>query len=199
MTFDTNDLVLSLPLLFLTVAGIVLLMLDAFSRVVLVGRDHHLKLPAETSEAVAVPPPGSRNYLMPVTVLFLLATLAIIVWQAGTLPETPVLIYRGMLQIDRFGLFADPVDNLFRVTSFKLEAESLGIRRIDLGSRGGRIEFHPKPNIEPIRIIELIQRDRAYRLDGGEKLRITKELPDAESRFAELKSVFERLARKQAA
>ena len=101
--------------------------------------------------------------------------------------------------IDRFGLFAAPVDNLFRVTSFKLEAETLGIRRIDLGSRGGRIEFHPKPNIDPLRIIELIQRDRAYRLDGGEKLKVTKELPDAESRFAELKSVFERLARKQAA
>ena len=61
MTFDTNDLVQSLPLLFLTVAGIVLLMLDAFSRVVLVGRDHHLKLPAETSEAVGVPPPRVRN------------------------------------------------------------------------------------------------------------------------------------------
>ena len=101
--------------------------------------------------------------------------------------------------IDRFGLFAEPVDNLFRVTSFKLEAETLGIRRIDLGSRGGRIEFHSKPNIDPIRIIELIQRDRAYRLDGGEKLRITKELPDAESRFEELKSLFTRLASKQAA
>ena len=61
MTFDTTDLVSSLPLLFLTVAGIVLLMLDAFSRVVLVGREHHLKMPAETSEAVAVPPPGSRE------------------------------------------------------------------------------------------------------------------------------------------
>ena len=40
---------------------------------------------------------------------------------------------------------------------------------------------------------------RAYRLDGGEKLRITKELPDAESRFEELKSLFTRLASKQAA
>jgi transcription-repair coupling factor (superfamily II helicase) len=101
--------------------------------------------------------------------------------------------------IDRFGLFAEPVDNLFRVTSYKLEAEGLGIRRIDLGNRGGRIEFQPKPNIDPMRIIELIQRDRAYRMDGGEKLRITKELPDAESRFAELKLLFERLASKRAA
>ena len=101
--------------------------------------------------------------------------------------------------IDRFGLFGEPVDNLFRVTSCKLEAEALGIRRIDLGGRGGRIEFHAQPNIDPTRIIELLQRDRAYRLDGGEKLRIAKELPDAESRFAELNSLFTRLARRQAA
>ena len=101
--------------------------------------------------------------------------------------------------IDRFGLFAPPVDNLFRVTSFKLEAEALGIRRIDLGGRGGRIEFHPRPNIDPARIIELIQRDRAYRLDGPEKLKLAKELPDAEARFAELEQLFQRLGRRQAA
>lgn len=132
MTFDTNDLVLSLPLLFLTVAGIVLLMLDAFSRVVLVGRDHHLKLPAETSEAVAVPPPGSRNYLMPVTVLFLLATLAIIVWQAGSLPESTVLIYRGMLQVDRFGLL---------VAGVCVVAATFGVISAPSYMRAHRMEF----------------------------------------------------------
>lgn len=132
MTFDANDLVLSLPLLCLTLAGVILLLLDAFSRVVLVGREHHLKMPAETSEAVAVPPPGSRNYLMPVTVLFLLATLAIIVWQAGTLPETPVLIYRGMLQIDRFGLFVSGVCVL---------AATLGVISAPSFLRAHRMEF----------------------------------------------------------
>ena len=132
MTFDTTDLVSSLPLLFLTVAGIVLLMLDAFSRVVLVGRDHHLRMPSETSEAVAVPPPGSRNYLMPVTVLFLLATLAIMVWQAGTLPEGGVTIYRGMLVVDRFGLF---------VSGICVAAATLGVVSAPAYMRAHRMEF----------------------------------------------------------
>jgi len=132
MTFDTSDLVASLPLLFLTVAGIVLLLLDAFSRVVLVGREHHLKLPAETSEAVAVPPPGSRNYLMPVTLLFLLGALAIIVWQVGTLPETSVTIYRGMLVVDRFGLF---------VIGVCVAAAALGIVSAPAYMRAHKMEF----------------------------------------------------------
>ncbi len=132
MTFDTSDLVASLPLLFLTVAGIVLLLLDAFSRVVLVGREHHLKLPAETSEAVAVPPPGSRNYLMPVTLLFLLGALAIIVWQVGTLPETSLTIYRGMLVVDRFGLF---------VIGTCVAAAALGIVSAPAYMRAHKMEF----------------------------------------------------------
>ena len=58
MTFDISDLLNSSPLLLLTVAGLLLLLLEAFSRVRLVGPDYHRKLPAETSEAVAVPVPG---------------------------------------------------------------------------------------------------------------------------------------------
>ena len=101
--------------------------------------------------------------------------------------------------LDRFGVFASPVDNLFRVTSCKLAAEVLGIRRIDFGSRGGRIEFYPQPDIDPVRIIELIQRDRAYRLDGNDKLKVVKDLPDAEARFAELDALFAHFKRRQAA
>lgn len=101
--------------------------------------------------------------------------------------------------IDRFGTYASPVDNLFRVTSLRLEAEALGIRRIDLGSRGGRIEFRPDPDIDPMTVIELVQSDRSYRMDGSEKLKIVKELPDAEARFAELDALFGRFRRRHAA
>jgi hypothetical protein len=37
MTFDVSDLIHSAPLLLLTVAGLVLMLLDAFSRAKLVG------------------------------------------------------------------------------------------------------------------------------------------------------------------
>ncbi|MGR8918062.1 MAG: transcription-repair coupling factor [Gammaproteobacteria bacterium] len=101
--------------------------------------------------------------------------------------------------IDRFGLFGEPVENLFRVTSCKLAAERYGIRRIDLGRRGGRVEFHPDPNIDPMSVIDLVQTDPAYRMDGGERLRVVKELPDAASRFDELDFLFRRFGERHAA
>ena len=101
--------------------------------------------------------------------------------------------------IDRFGVFEQPVDNLFRVTSFRLEAERLGIKRIDLGRRGGRVEFRSDPQIDPMTIIELVQTDPDYRFDGSEKLKIAKELPDAEDRFEEIEFLFARFTGRAAA
>ena len=95
--------------------------------------------------------------------------------------------------IDRCGEFAQPVQNLFRVTSFKQRAESLGIKRIDLGRGGGVVEFRPQPDIEPMTVIKLIQRNGHYRLDGAERLRVRKELPDAEARCREVEFLLETL------
>lgn len=75
MTFDTSDLIQSSPLLFLTVAGLVLLLLDAFSRVRLIGSEHQKRMPAETGDVITVPLPDSRNYLMPLAVASLLVAL----------------------------------------------------------------------------------------------------------------------------
>ena len=101
--------------------------------------------------------------------------------------------------IDRFGVFGSPVDNLFRVTLLRLDSERLGIRRIDLGRRGGRIEFQPNPDIDSSSVIDLVQTDPDYRMDGGDKIRIVKDLPDAEARFEELAFLFERFRRRHAA
>ena len=141
MTFDANDLVLSLPILFLSVAGVVLLLLDAFSRTVLVGRQHQLSMPSETSEALAVPPPGSRDFLMPVTVFFLLATLGILVWQATTLPENAVTIYRGMLVVDRFGLFMSGVCVLATLLGVFSAPSYLRAHRMEFGEYYALLAF----------------------------------------------------------
>jgi len=88
--------------------------------------------------------------------------------------------------IDRFGLYDTPVENLFRLSKQKLLARKLGIKRIDLGAKGGRIDFVDEPNIEPAAIISLIQQGSNYRLDGGNRLRIRRSMPDAESRFEQV-------------
>ncbi|WP_333623653.1 transcription-repair coupling factor, partial [Stenotrophomonas indicatrix] len=52
--------------------------------------------------------------------------------------------------IDRFGLLPDAAKNLFAIAELKLQASSLGIRKLDLGENGGRIVFESKPNIDPM-------------------------------------------------
>ncbi len=96
--------------------------------------------------------------------------------------------------IDRFGLYGVPVANLFHVTSAKIRAQELGIKRVDLGSKGGRVDFVDRPNIDPAVIIDLIQHDAMYRLDGQNRLRIKKPLEDADSRFAELDKLLDTLS-----
>ncbi|PKM41789.1 MAG: transcription-repair coupling factor, partial [Gammaproteobacteria bacterium HGW-Gammaproteobacteria-1] len=86
--------------------------------------------------------------------------------------------------IDRFGLLPEPAKNLFAMAELKLGATELGIRKLDLGERGGRIEFDSQPNVDPMSVIRLIQsQPRHYRMDGPEKLRITLELPGASERL----------------
>jgi transcription-repair coupling factor (superfamily II helicase) len=51
-----------------------------------------------------------------------------------------------------------------------------------------------------MRIIQLIQKQPGeYKLDGGEKLRINKELPDPTDRIEELSNLLATLAEKEAA
>lgn len=86
--------------------------------------------------------------------------------------------------IDRFGLLPEPTKNLFRLAELKLKAQPLGISKLDAGVNGGSVVFTAKPNIDPMALIELIQRQpNQYKLEGDQKLRFKDTLPDAEDRF----------------
>ncbi len=85
--------------------------------------------------------------------------------------------------IDRFGLLPDPAKHLFVTAELKLDATELGIRKLDLGANGGRIQFVEKPNVDPMSVIRLIQgQPRHYQMDGPDKLKIKLDLPDAATR-----------------
>ena len=86
--------------------------------------------------------------------------------------------------IDRFGLLPDPAKHLFATAELKLDATRLGIRKLDLGATGGRLQFVEKPDVDPMAVIRLIQgQPKHYRMDGPDKLRISLDLPDAATRF----------------
>ena len=96
--------------------------------------------------------------------------------------------------IDRFGLLPPPTKTLFAITALKLLAEPLGIRKIEVGGNGGRILFKPKPDIDPMQIILLIQQQpNIYKLDGPDKLRFTQPFPTPESKLDFVIGLLEKL------
>ncbi len=97
--------------------------------------------------------------------------------------------------IDRFGLLPDPAKHLFAIAELKLDATALGIRKLDLGATGGRIQFVEKPDVDPMSVIRLIQgQPKHYRMDGPDKLRMTLDLPDAETRIRTARGLLSTLA-----
>ncbi len=96
--------------------------------------------------------------------------------------------------IDRFGLLPIPVKTLFRVTGLKLQALPVGVKKIEAGAKGGRLIFGPEPKVDAAKLVALIQRQsRIYQLDGRDKLRFIKELPDAEARASEIEALLEKI------
>ena len=97
--------------------------------------------------------------------------------------------------IDRFGLLPDAAKQLFAIAELKLQATALGVRKLDLGPEGGRLQFVEKPNVDPMTVIRLIQgQPKHYRMDGPDKLRVKLDLPDAASRIAAARGLLAALA-----
>ncbi|WP_372393395.1 transcription-repair coupling factor [Xanthomonas sp. NCPPB 3582] len=97
--------------------------------------------------------------------------------------------------IDRFGLLPDPVKHLFAIAELKLQANVLGIRKLDLGENGGRLVFEAKPSIDPMTIIQMIQKQpKLYAMDGPDKLRIKLPLPEGADRFNAARGLLAALA-----
>ena len=96
--------------------------------------------------------------------------------------------------IDRFGLLPEPAKALFGITQLKLAANPLGIRKIEAGPVSGRIIFDGTPVIDPGRIIRLIQtRPKEYKLDGADRIRFFREMPDRNKRIDQVSAILDEL------
>lgn len=96
--------------------------------------------------------------------------------------------------IDRFGLLPEPTKNLVRLTSLKLKAEQLGIKKVDAGPQGGRIEFAADTPVDPLTLIKLIQsQPKRYKFEGATLFKFMVPMERPEERFTTLEALFERL------
>ncbi|OQR27169.1 transcription-repair coupling factor [Pseudomonas sp. Bc-h] len=96
--------------------------------------------------------------------------------------------------IDRFGLLPEPTKNLVRMTSLKLKAEQLGIKKVDAGPQGGRIEFAADTPVDPLTLIKLIQgQPKRYKFEGATLFKFTVPMERPEERFNTIEALLERL------
>jgi transcription-repair coupling factor (superfamily II helicase) len=97
--------------------------------------------------------------------------------------------------IDRFGLLPQSAKNLFEITELKLRAHPFGIRKIEAGPKGARLLFEETPNVDPAKLIAMIQsRPNTYRLEGGDKLRYIADLEAADKRVAKMHDLLDTLS-----
>jgi transcription-repair coupling factor (superfamily II helicase) len=97
--------------------------------------------------------------------------------------------------VDRFGSLPEPLKHLLRITHIKLLTLELGIEKIDIGEQNGKIVFNPNPNIDPMKIIGLIQSSpEIYRFDGKQTLRIICQSDELERRFKQTEVLLKELS-----
>ena len=95
--------------------------------------------------------------------------------------------------IDRFGKLPDPAKALVETHRLRIAAKTVGIVKIDAHSEAANLQFMPKPPIDPMRIIHLIQNQRHIKLNGQDKLKITANMPDLAARVNQIKTAIKQL------
>jgi transcription-repair coupling factor (superfamily II helicase) len=99
--------------------------------------------------------------------------------------------------IDRFGLLPDAAKNLFEIAELKLRAAKHDIKVLEVGPSGGVIKFVKNPDINIDQLMRAIATNpREYRFTGAESIQVSRQMPDAEQRFALVKDVFELISNK---
>ena len=96
--------------------------------------------------------------------------------------------------IDRFGLLPEPTKTLFRVALLRQRCEALGIRRVDAGPTGGKVEFGRETSVDPMTIVQLVQHQpERYRLAGATELKFTAPMESADKRLETVAALLDTL------
>ena len=83
---------------------------------------------------------------------------------------------------DRFGRLPAQGQTLFDTHRLRVLARPYGVLKIDASPKLMNVSFRAKSPVDPRRIIELVQKNRAIKLAGNDKLRIEREIASAADR-----------------
>ncbi|MEQ8955158.1 MAG: transcription-repair coupling factor, partial [Gammaproteobacteria bacterium] len=142
-------------------------MLEEAVAAIKAGRIPPLELQVEKSIDINLRIPA----LIPETYLPDVHTRLIMYKRIASCSSTEDLNELQVEMIDRFGLLPQPAKLLFRLTETKLRAQRFGISKIDMNVSSGRVEFSATTQVDPLSLVQLIQRQpEQFKLGGANQL-----------------------------
>ena len=97
--------------------------------------------------------------------------------------------------VDRFGLLPDPAKVLLDCHKLRMLAKPMGITKIDAADTAIVVNFAKNTEVDPLKIIMLIQSKKNYRLAGQDRLRLEGNWPEAPIRAARVKELLVELVK----
>ena len=91
--------------------------------------------------------------------------------------------------IDRFGLLPEQGEALLACHRLRIMAKPIGIIKIDASDASIQLQFNIKADLDPMKLVSLLQRDRRCRMNGPDKLRVTAQFGNLAHRVEFVKSL----------
>ena len=101
--------------------------------------------------------------------------------------------------VDRFGKLPPQAQTLIDVHRLRVLSQPFGVQKVDAAPGVISISFKPGAPIDPMAIIQMIQKNKHIKLAGNDKLRIERELPDPKARAQMVRDVLRSLRAPQPA
>jgi len=95
--------------------------------------------------------------------------------------------------VDRFGELPQQALALVETHRLRLLGKLLGVVKLDAGPATIQLQLVPNPPLDPMKVIGLIQKDRAFKLAGPDRLVWTRATATLKERVAAVKELFKKL------
>jgi transcription-repair coupling factor (superfamily II helicase) len=96
--------------------------------------------------------------------------------------------------IDRFGLPPPQTDTLLECHKLRIAAKAVGIIKIDASDSAIQLQFDQQTDLDPMRLVQILQTNRHARMNGPDKLRITVAKADIQQRADFIRSLIRDLS-----
>ena len=143
-------------------------MLNTAVRALKAGREPDLSRPLEVTTEVNLHTPA----LLPTEYCADVHERLVLYKRLAHCPTDDALITIQEELIDRFGSLPPAAEALLASHRVRMLAKPLGIQRVDASTEAIAFTFEPHPLVDPGRIIQLIQKNRHWKLAGPNRLRV---------------------------